>query len=70
MARRERNRVRTFSALRDEDVTILFVNQMANLTLTVAGRGYLLNDGRITDAGTATHLKMDSAVERAYPGQG
>jgi len=54
--------------LRDEGVTILIVDQMANLTLTVADRGYVLNNGRIAHAGSAQDLKKDPAIERAYLG--
>jgi branched-chain amino acid transport system permease protein len=54
--------------LRDEGVTILIVDQMANLTLTVADRGYVLNNGRIAHAGSAKDLKKDPAIERAYLG--
>jgi ABC-type branched-subunit amino acid transport system ATPase component len=49
-------------------VTILIVDQMANLTLTVADRGYVLNNGRIAHAGSAKDLKKDPAIERAYLG--
>ena len=54
--------------LRDEGVTILIVDQMANLTLTVADRGYVLSGGRIAHAGDANALKQDPAIERAYLG--
>ena len=35
--------------LRDDGVTILLVDQMAALALTVADRGYVLESGRIDD---------------------
>ncbi len=54
--------------LRDEGVTVLIVDQMANLALTVADRGYVLESGRIAHAGAADELKNDSTIERAYLG--
>lgn len=54
--------------LRDEGVTVLIVDQMANLALTVADRGYVLESGRIAHAGAADELKNDPTIERAYLG--
>ena len=54
--------------LRDEGVTVLIVDQMANLALTVADRGYVLESGRIIHDGPADKLKDDPAIERAYLG--
>ncbi len=54
--------------LRDEGVTVLIVDQMANLALTVADRGYVLESGRIAHAGAAEELKNDPSIERAYLG--
>lgn len=54
--------------LRDEGVTILIVDQMANLTLTIADRGYILSNGKIVQAGAADKLRSEAAVERAYLG--
>jgi len=54
--------------LRDDAVTVLIVDQMANLALTVADRGYVLESGRVAHAGPADELKNDPAIERAYLG--
>ena len=54
--------------LRDEGVTILLVDQMAALALTVADRGYVLEAGRVVRAGTAQELAGDPALEAAYLG--
>jgi branched-chain amino acid transport system ATP-binding protein len=54
--------------LRDEGVTILIVDQMANLALAVADRAYVLESGQIVGSGTAADLKGDPAIERAYLG--
>jgi len=54
--------------LRDEGITILLVDQMARLALTVADRGYVLESGRIVRAGAADALARDPALEAAYLG--
>jgi len=55
--------------LRDEGITILLVDQMAALALTVADRGYVLDSGRIVRADTAAALAGDPEVEAAYLGR-
>jgi branched-chain amino acid transport system ATP-binding protein len=54
--------------LRDDGVTILLVDQMAALALTVADRGYVLESGRIVRDDTAEALIHDPALEAAYLG--
>jgi ABC-type branched-subunit amino acid transport system ATPase component len=54
--------------LREEGVTILLVDQMAALALTVADRAYVLESGRVVKAGTALELSGDAALEAAYLG--
>ncbi|MEM8794430.1 MAG: branched-chain amino acid ABC transporter ATP-binding protein/permease [Pseudomonadota bacterium] len=54
--------------LRDEGVTILLVDQMANLALTIADRAYLLESGEIVKEGEAHALKDDPSIEKAYLG--
>ena len=54
--------------LRDEGVTILIVDQMANLALAVADRGYVLESGRIVYNAQAKELKTNPSIERAYLG--
>jgi ABC-type branched-subunit amino acid transport system ATPase component len=55
--------------LRDDGVTILLVDQMAALALTVADRGYVLESGRIVRQDTAQALAHDPALEAAYLGR-
>jgi branched-chain amino acid transport system ATP-binding protein len=55
--------------LRDEGVTILLVDQMAALALTVADRGYVLELGKIVRAAGATELADDPELEAAYLGR-
>ena len=49
-------------------MTILIVDQMANLTLTIADRGYILSNGKIIQAGDAADLRAEAVVEQAYLG--
>ena len=54
--------------LRDEGVTILLVDQMAALALSVADRAYVLQSGTIGQGGRATELRADPAIAQAYLG--
>jgi ABC-type branched-subunit amino acid transport system ATPase component len=54
--------------LRAEDATILLVDQMAGLALTLADRAYVMENGRIVAAGAASEIAADGALERAYLG--
>ena len=57
------------AGLRDEGVTILLVDQMAALALTVADRGYVLELGKIVRSDNATGLADDPELEAAYLGR-
>lgn len=57
------------AALRDEGVTLLLVDQMANLALQVADRAYVLETGYVVKAGTAAELRDDPDLEAAYLGE-
>jgi branched-chain amino acid transport system ATP-binding protein len=54
--------------LRETGVTILLVEQNANLALEISDRGYVLEGGRITLNGIASELLHDEAVKKAYLG--
>lgn len=54
--------------LRETGVTILLVEQNANLALQIADRGYVLEAGRITLTGPAPDLLKDERVKQAYLG--
>jgi branched-chain amino acid transport system ATP-binding protein len=53
---------------REEGLTILVVEQNANLALDIGHHGYVLETGRIALQGSAAVLKDDDAVRRAYLG--
>lgn len=54
--------------LRATGVTILLVEQNANLALQIADRGYVLEAGSITLTGAASDLINDERVKKAYLG--
>ncbi len=54
--------------VREEGGTILLVEQNARQALEVADRGYVLETGQIILEGTASDLKNDEGVEKAYLG--
>jgi branched-chain amino acid transport system ATP-binding protein len=51
-----------------EGVTVLVVEQNANIALQAATRGYVLEVGRIAVEGTSDELRRDEAVRRSYLG--
>ena len=55
--------------LRDEGTTILLVDQMAALALSVADRAYVLQSGTIRQSGPAATLRTDPAIVQAYLGE-
>ncbi len=59
------NIVRNINA---EGVTVLLVEQNVRQALEVASRGYVLETGRITRAGSASDLLQDPEIKRAYLG--
>ena len=55
-------------ALHKKGTTILLVEQNAQMALSVADRGYVLETGRIVSSGTGTELLADERVKKAYLG--
>ncbi len=53
---------------RSERVSMLIVEQNANLALGLADHAYLIETGRLVIGGTAEALRRDDAVRRAYLG--
>ena len=54
--------------LNQHGTTILLVEQNANMALSVAHRGYVLETGKIVATGTGAELLDDEAVKKAYLG--
>lgn len=57
--------IRTF---RDAGMTVLLVEQNANLALRLADRAYVMETGAITLTGTGAQLLADERVRRSYLG--
>lgn len=53
---------------RDHGITILLVEQNANLALEISHRGYVLETGRLTLSDTAAALRSNPEVRKAYLG--
>lgn len=58
----------TILEINKEGTTILLVEQNAQMALSVADRGYVLQTGRIVLHDTAASLKMNEMVQKAYLG--
>ena len=54
--------------LHSHGTTILLVEQNAQMALSVADRGYVLETGKIVTSGTGAQLLQDEAVKKAYLG--
>jgi branched-chain amino acid transport system ATP-binding protein len=58
----------TIARLKQQNITMLLVEQFAAAALEVADYGYVLENGRLTASGAAATLKNDPAVREAYLG--
>lgn len=54
--------------LNDKGTTILLVEQNALMALSIAHRGYVLQNGEIVLSDTAANLRSDASVQKAYLG--
>ncbi|MEY3492656.1 MAG: hypothetical protein RL413_74, partial [Actinomycetota bacterium] len=52
----------------EEGLSILLVEQNANLALKVAHRVYLLETGNVVSSGSAAELAADDSIRKAYLG--
>jgi len=53
---------------RDDGLTVLVVEQNANLALDIGHRAYVLETGQIVASGPADELRGDDAIRKAYLG--
>jgi len=63
---------RNFDIIRqvhESGVAVLVVEQNANVSLSIADRGYVLQTGRVVLAGAAQELLADEALRKAYLGR-
>jgi branched-chain amino acid transport system ATP-binding protein len=59
----------TIQRLNREGLTVLLVEQNANLALEIANRGYVLETGTVTLSGECSALMRDPRVRAAYLGE-
>ncbi|PTE02294.1 ATP-binding cassette domain-containing protein [Pandoraea apista] len=58
----------SLDALRRESLSMLLVDQMAAMALSIADRGYVLEEGRVSASGSASELAGDARLAAAYLG--
>lgn len=56
-------------AINDEGITVLLIEQNANMALKTADKGYVMETGTITLQGTGQELLADENVKEAYLGK-
>lgn len=59
----------TIESLNKSGITILLVEQNANIALSIANRGYVLETGEIKLSGTGVDLLSNEEVRKAYLGE-
>lgn len=52
----------------DQGISVFVVEQNANIALSVADRGYVLQTGEVVLSGTASDLAQDEGMKKAYLG--
>lgn len=58
----------SINSLRSTGRTVILVEQMINLALEIADRGYVLERGNIVVSGTSEELEKDERIQSAYLG--
>ena len=60
----------TIHAINEQGVTVLLVEQNAQMALSLAAHGYILENGKVVLDGTAAELRDDPDVREFYLGMG
>ena len=55
-------------AIKAQGTTVLLIEQNANMALSIADRGYVLETGKIVLEGTGQELLTSESVKKAYLG--
>lgn len=61
---------RLIRSLNEEGIAVLLVEQNATMALSLAHRGYVMENGKVVLAGTADELRNDADVQEFYLGHG
>ena len=56
-------------AINQQGVTVLLIEQNANMALKIADYAYVLETGNITKSGTGAELLADDSIKEAYLGK-
>jgi len=56
--------------MRDDGLSVLLIEQNAPLSLSIADRAYVLDDGRVVYSGKAADLARDSELVNKLAGAG
>jgi branched-chain amino acid transport system ATP-binding protein len=62
--------LRVVKAMREEGVSVLLVEQNAALSLAVADRAYIIDDGKVVYEGGAAELRQNQALVHRLAGAG
>lgn len=57
-------------SINKQGVTILLIEQNANMALSISDRAYVLENGKVTMSGNAKEIASDDRVRKAYLGLG
>ena len=55
--------------INEQGVTVLLIEQNANMALKIADYAYVLETGNITKSGTGAELLADESIKEAYLGK-
>jgi branched-chain amino acid transport system ATP-binding protein len=58
------------AGLRDQGISILLAEQNARMSLAIADRGYVIENGRVVLSGTGRELLASASVAERYLGMG
>jgi len=59
----------TIQTISQQGTTVFLVEQNAHMALSIADRGYVLQTGNMAVSGTASYLRSNDLVQRAYLGE-
>ena len=60
---------KTIKTVNEQGITVLLIEQNANMALQTADYAYVLETGRITKSGTGAELLADESIKEAYLGK-
>jgi branched-chain amino acid transport system ATP-binding protein len=58
----------TISSIAEDSISVLIVEQDVGRALSMSAKGYVLENGHVTQTGTGQELLRDESVKKAYLG--